>query len=82
MDTISGTARVFEVSPQVMDKDPDLGNRIAGATLQYEGFEAGDDIVGWAGALEVTVSGAGMYVEAIHADPEAAKAAALARVRD
>jgi hypothetical protein len=79
MESISGTAQVFEVSPEVMDKDPELGNQIAGTTLYYEGFEIGDDIVGWVGALEVTVTAAGMYVEAIHADPEAAKAAATAR---
>jgi hypothetical protein len=80
MESISGTAQVFGMSPEVMDRDPELGNRIAGTTLQYEGFEVGDDVVGWAGSLEVTVTAAGMYVEAIHADPEAAKAAAMARV--
>jgi hypothetical protein len=80
MDLISGTAQVFGVSPEVMDKDPELGNRISGTTLRYEGYEAGDDIVGWAGSLEVTVTSAGMYVESIHSDPETARAAALARV--
>ena len=80
MESISVTAQVFGVSPEVMDKDPELGNRIAGTTLHYEGFEVGDEIVGWAGSLEVTVTAAGMSVDAIHADPDAARSAALARV--
>ncbi len=78
MESVNGTARVMEVSPQVMERDPELGNRISGTTLHYEGFETADEIVGWVGSLEVSVTAAGMYVIAIHADPEAARAAASA----
>lgn len=82
MEQISGTAQVIGVSPEVMAKDPELGTRISGTTLRFEGFEVGEDVIGWVGALEVTVTSSGMYVDAIHADPDAAREAALARTTE
>lgn len=82
MEQISGTAQVVGVSPQVMEKDPELGSRISGTTLRFEGFEVGDDIIGWVGSLEVTVTSSGMYVDAVHPDPDMAREAALARTTD
>jgi hypothetical protein len=79
METVSGTANVYEVSPEAMAQDPQLGNTIAGATIHFEGFEVGDEVIGWAGVLEVTVDSSGAYVEAIHPSEEAARGAATAR---
>lgn len=79
METISGTAQVIGVSPEVMDRDPDFGSRIPGTTLRFEGFEVGDDIIGWVGSYEVTVTSTGMYIDAVHPDAETARAAAEAR---
>ena len=79
MEPISGTAHVYEVSPEVMAQDPELGDKIAGATIHYQGFEVGDEVYGWAGVLELTVDSVRVYVEAVHASEEAARDAAAAR---
>lgn len=56
---------------QVPDADRDLAERIAGTMLLYSGYEVGDEIIGWAENLEVTVSRGGIFIEALHARADA-----------
>ncbi len=55
-------------------------SRVRPSTI--EGFEVGDEVIGWAGVLEVTVDSSGVYVEAIHPSEDAARDAATARASD
>lgn len=82
MELVQGTGQVMGMREQVPEADRDLAERIAGTTLHYSGYEVGDEVIGWAENLEVTVSGGGIFVEALHEDAKAAEKAATERASD
>jgi hypothetical protein len=82
MELVSGTGQVIGMREQVPEANQDLAERIAGTTLHYSGYEVGDEIIGWAENLEITVSSGGIFVEALHKDATAAEKAATERANE
>lgn len=79
MEIVTGTAKVIGMREQVSEADRELAERLAGTTIHYSGYEVGDEVIGWAESLEVTVSAGGIFVEALHESPSAAEKAATER---